>query len=246
MMTWLPAAIQLGPLTLPIDRVSLLLGVWLGLYVMQKLLTHAGYQGKAITNVVFESLVLGFFAALLSPLLFHLQEVISHPLTALFGGIAPSGVVSGSVVFLIALWWKVQAVRPLPPWRALLDATVVALMVGWTLHSLAVEEYGVKSTFRLVAGDSATWYHPIFLYRALLLVIGIAFVIRVVRKSRVGRGGAVGLVWIGWIQLLLSWFESGSLFLLHLTLMQGSGLLLAIIGIALHRLTHDRSSSEGV
>lgn len=127
--------IQLGPFSLPAPGLFLLLGVWVGLTIAERLAPRFRANPNQLYNLVFTVLIAGVIGARLSYVVQHLDAFIKSPLSLFSlnpGLLDPWG---GAAVGLIAGLIYIQR-KQIPLWPTL-DALTPFLAVMWIALGLS-------------------------------------------------------------------------------------------------------------
>lgn len=117
--------LQLGQLAVPLAPLTLIAGIWLGLWLAEKEATRLGLDPNAVYNLAFVGLVAGLVGARLAYVARHVTAYAGDPLaivalnTATFS--MAEGLLSGCLsAYAYGVWRKL-------PWRRTLDALAPAL-----------------------------------------------------------------------------------------------------------------------
>jgi phosphatidylglycerol:prolipoprotein diacylglycerol transferase len=169
--------LQVGPVSLQAPGLILLMGLWFGLIVAERLAPRFGANPNQVYNLVFAALIAGLLGARLSYVLEHLRAFLKSPLNVFSlnpGLLDPiGGMAVGVVVALIYINRK-----QIPVWPTL-DALAPFLAVMWIamgLSNLASgKAFGNETLLPWGIELWGAWRHPTQVYQILtglaLLVI---------------------------------------------------------------------------
>lgn len=127
--------LQLGPLAVPLAPLTLIAGIWLGLWLAEREATRLGLDPNAVYNLAFVGLVAGLVGARLAYVARHVTAYAGDPLAILALNTATfsvaEGLLTGSLsAFMYSVWRKL-------PLRRTLDALAPALAVVGIALALA-------------------------------------------------------------------------------------------------------------
>lgn len=94
--------LQIGPLSLQAPGLVLLLGLWLGLTLAERLAPRFGVNGDTLYNLSFIALIAGIIGARLSFAAQSLQNFLDKPLSLLSPSPNMLDPVGGAVIAIIA------------------------------------------------------------------------------------------------------------------------------------------------
>ena len=165
--------VQIGPFAMQTPGLALLLGIWLGLTLAERLAPHFGANANDIYNLTFSALLAGIIGARLSYVLQFPQAFIASPLSLISLNPAlldPSGgAVIGAFAALIygnrkklALWSTLNALTPL------LAVTAVAIGVS---HFASGDSFGMQTDLPWGIELWGLKRHPSQIYEVILAVL---------------------------------------------------------------------------
>ena len=127
--------LQVGPLSLQAPGLILLIGIWLGLVIAERLAPRFGANPNHLYNLVFVTLIAGLVGARFSYALEHLEAFLQSPLNIFSlnpGLLDPIGGIAVGLVVAIIYMNRKQ----IPPWPTL-DALTPFLSVMWIAFGLS-------------------------------------------------------------------------------------------------------------
>ena len=171
--------LQLGPLAVPVPGLTLLLGVWVALWLVEQAANRSGLNAGAVNSLVFVGLVAGLLGARLAYVARHWSAYATDPWGVFSLNTAALAQMDGVLIGIVAA--TIYGSRQRLPLRSTLDA----LAPGLAAMGVAVALAHVASGDAFGAAVRLPWSvylweeyrHPSQVYEliAALAVLGIAW-----------------------------------------------------------------------
>jgi phosphatidylglycerol:prolipoprotein diacylglycerol transferase len=195
----LPQFIQFGPITIRYYGLFIALAVAGGFYLAIKRAERFGLTKRQAEDILFYTIIGGFVGARLYHVLSSWQFYLNHPIDILKvwnGGLSIYGVVFGSIITLLVLQkgypFLQKRVTLLETLNWLTPSLIVGQIIGRFGNLFNYELYGyptnlpwkmfVPEMFRKSEFSGQSFFHPLFLYEQLGLLI-ILWIIGKIGKS---------------------------------------------------------------
>jgi phosphatidylglycerol:prolipoprotein diacylglycerol transferase len=169
--------LQIGPLALPLPPLSLLLALWFGLSLAEKMAPQRGFSADALYNLTFTGLIAGLIGARLGYVFQYPNAFLEAPLSLIspnpglldpFGGFA-AGLI-GMLIYgqraRLTLWKTLDALTPV----------LAALLVGLALaHIASGEAFGTETHLPWGINLWGATRHPTQFYELGMALALLAF-----------------------------------------------------------------------
>ncbi len=169
--------LQLGPLAIQTPGLMLLLGLWLGLSLAEKIASKRGLSGDHLYNLTFIGLIVGLTGARLGYVFQFLDAFVQSPLGLFSLNPGLLDPFSGFALGLLSMLVYGKR-KNLPFWPTLdaLTPVLAVLMIGVALaHVASGEAFGAETSLPWGIDLWGTTRHPAQFYElaAGLLILGI-------------------------------------------------------------------------
>ncbi len=239
--------LQLGPLAVQLPGLFFLLGVWVGLWLVERRAPRHGIPSETISSLVFWGLVAGILGARLGYALRFVDVYLQEPLALVSlnpSTLAPmDGAVAGGLVSLVygrrkglSLWPTLDALSP--------GLAVFSIALGLA-HLSSGDAFGAPAGVPWAIGLWGARRHPSQIYEIVAAVLILGIVWRL--QERRWPEGILFLSWLGLAaggRLFLEAFRGDSVIVLdRLRLAQ---LLSLAVLLAAMLLMHRRAREAGL
>jgi phosphatidylglycerol:prolipoprotein diacylglycerol transferase len=177
--------LQVGPLALPVPGLTLLIGVWIGLWLAEREAVRLRLDPGAVYNLAFIGLFAGLIGARLAYVARYWSAYVSDPLSVFSLNPATLAPTEGALLGIVAA--ALYGARRKPPLRLTLDALAPAVAVMGVAIAMA----------HLASGDASGAAARVFLeaFRGdSLLILGGCRAAQAVSPRRARSRGPNG-VW---------------------------------------------------
>ena len=240
-------AISFGSLSITWYSIFILIGVFLGGYIVNKEAKRNEMPTYFISNLVFWCVVFGILGARIYYVLFNLDYYLSSPLEIFKiwnGGLAiHGGLIAGCITLVI--YSKKYKANILKMLDIVTPGLILAQGIGRWGNFFNQEAYGSSVTRGfleklhipefIIDGMyiNEEYYHPTFLYESVFCLIGffVLLGIRGQKNSKVGNTFGTYLIWYGAVRFFIESLRTDSLMLGNLKVAQLVSILMIIIGI---------------
>jgi len=203
--------LQIGPFAVQTPGLALLLGIWLGLTLAERLAPRFGGNANEIYNLTFTALLAGIIGARLSYVLQYLDAFIASPLSLISLNPTLLDPIGGAVIGIFAaviygsrkklpLWPTLDALTPL--------LAVAAIGVGVS-HIASGDAFGMPTDLPWGVELWGLKRHPSQIYEVALA----SLILWAILPKKLGRGKRGSLVAGGCFWLFLSLSTGARLFL---------------------------------
>lgn len=223
-----PQIISIGPVFLPITLIVLVILIFGAAWLTERW----SPERKDVRGTVSEWLSTALLIALLvykfGPALLNLKQVFRQPATLLYSSGTDLSTALAIILAVGWLGWKLT--KSSYPWEAA-DVIAVASLLTVVSYNVLFKDYGATMTGWWGWEGSDYRYHPLNLYRLIVLLPLLGWVLARWRKIDSGGLFAPITVSIGAAYTLSSFaaYQTSPL-LFGLTLMQWAGILVALAG----------------
>ncbi len=190
--------LQLGPLALQLPGLFLLVGIWIGMWLIDRQAPKHNLPAGTLNNMVFLGLVAGIIGARFWYALRYLDVYLEAPLSLLSLNISTLAPLEGSVTGLLVTWIYGQRKR-LPLWRTLdtlTPAFAVMLIAFGFAHLSSGDAFGAVSDLPWSIELWGERRHPSQVYEIL---VGIMILFAVWKLQNENRPS--GILFLAWIAL---------------------------------------------
>ncbi len=203
--------LQIGPFALQTPGLAILLGIWLGLILAERLAPRFGSNANEIYNLTFTALLAGVIGARLSYVLQYLEAFIASPLSLISLNPALLDPTGGLVIGIFAgaiyanrkklpLWPTLDALTPL--------LAVLAIAFGVS-HFASGDAFGIETDLPWGIHLWGLNRHPTQIYEVILA----SLVLWAILPKKQGRSRQTSKVVGGTFWLFLSLSAGARLFL---------------------------------
>lgn len=243
------------------DRVALDLGIiqiyWYSILVFTAMLVAAflvmregkkqGLSEEFLTNLIFNTIIVGIAGARLYYVIFNLSYYIANPLEIFAiwnGGLAIHGGIIAAVIFVIAYCnhYKVVSLK-------MMDIIVVGLIVAQAIgrwgNFFNSEAYGLVTTYDALQANGVpefiingmyidgAYHHPTFFYESMWCLFGFLgmLIIRRSKDIKIGQLTGFYLIWYGIERLIVEGLRMDSLMLGPIKIAQVISIIFIILGL---------------
>jgi phosphatidylglycerol:prolipoprotein diacylglycerol transferase len=196
----LPQYFSIGPIAVHYYGIFMALAVGAGYWLAMRRLKLYNIQEGDADNIIFWTVVGGFFGARLYHVLSSLDYYTQHPIDIIKvwnGGLSIYGAVLGGITPIVVVkkfFTPNSSLLTFLDWLA--PSVILGQIIGRVGNFFNYELYGyptnlpwkmfVPSQFRLPGFIHHNFFHPLFLYEALANTIILLFLFKVKKKSRPG------------------------------------------------------------
>lgn len=178
--------LQVGPLAIQLPGLLLLLGVWLGTLMSERVARQTQLSTSAISNMIFYALIGGILGARLGYILRFLELYIQSPLGIIALNPNTLSPLEGIVAAILVAFIFGQR-KDLPLWKTLdvLTPGVAVFMVFIGLAHLASgDAFGAETSFPWAIDLWGARRHPTQVYEILAACLVLYFILRLNATSR--------------------------------------------------------------
>lgn len=223
-----PTIIQMGPLFLPLILVVTAILLFTSVWIAERISPAKERVKRKVSEWLPTALLIGLVVYKFGPALLDLKHVLQHPAMLLY--VSGNSISTVMAALIAGGWLAWKAVKHPHSWEVA-DTIAVAGLFTLFGYNVVFKDLGEATSMWWGWGETHYRYHPLNMYRLLLL---LPLVIGVLRMwGRLDRGQVFSLVvlWIGAIYTFVSFFDyhPGSLYF-GLTGKQWTAVLFALIG----------------
>lgn len=235
-----PVMINVGPLFLPLHVVAIALFVFISVWLAERL----SPESRLVRKTVIEWLPAAWLMALVvykfSPALFNLGQVWQNPAMLLY--LSGTDVSLLLAILLTACWLAWKTFHSPLPWAAA-DVMAVSGLLSVIAYNVLFKDLGNTTTLWQIWGNGHYVYHPLHVYRVILLLPLVVWIFRKWSRLENGRVFSLTSLWIGTVYIVTSFadFHTGSL-KFFLTKEQWAGVILALAGFTVKVYQDQRRS----
>lgn len=223
-----PTILSIGPLFLPITLIALVFLIFASVWLTEKWSPERGYVHRTVSEWLPVLLLIALLVYKFAPALFNLKQVWQNPSTLLYSSGTDKSL--ALAVLLAGSWLGWKIVKSSHAW-ATADVVAVAGLLTVICYNFLFKDLGDMTSgwWGWDGGDYR--YHPLHLYRFVLLLPLFIWVLRKWKQLDSGSVFPAIAIWIGIVYTLTSFvdYETGRLFY-GLTLAQWGSILLAVAG----------------
>jgi phosphatidylglycerol:prolipoprotein diacylglycerol transferase len=242
--------IQLGPLAIQTPGLMMLIGLWLGLSLAEKLGVKKGFDPGKLYNLSFIVLVAGVLGGRIAYVLEFPQAFLASPLSILslnttlfnlWGGIG--------LAVIAALWYGQKAKLDLWSTVDVFTPAFAVLAISFGLAHLASgSAYGSASSLPWAIELWGTLRHPTQVYETVLACFGLGLIYWLINQKFTAKGGNTFLVFVAYTaasRLLLEAFRGESQMIGNIRLAQVAAWGLMAASLWILRQRQIPASAEG-
>lgn len=178
--------LQIGPLAIQLPGLLLLLGVWLGTLMSERVARQNQLSASAVSNMIFYALIGGILGARLGYVLRFLELYIQSPLGIIALNPNTLSPLEGVVAALLVAFIFGQR-NELPLWKTLDVLTpgmaVFMIFIGLT-HLASGDAFGAETSLPWGINLWGARRHPTQIYEILLACIVLYLILRFNASSR--------------------------------------------------------------
>lgn len=238
-----PQMISFGPLFLPLSWIVLLLLSLMTVWLAERWSPARERIKGTVSDWLPTVLLIVLFVYKFGPALLNFKQILQNPMYLLYG--SGTGSSLAVAVLLAGSWlgWKVM--RAPDSWEVA-DVVAVAALLTTVAYFALFRDYGATTTGWWGWRGADYRYHPVNVYRLVLLLPLLIWVLKSWKRLDSGRAFVLTVLWIGIVITATSFFDSQfSSVMLGLTPVQWAGILLAVLGLVFNMvIDHQRTISS--
>lgn len=223
-----PQIISIGPVFLPITLIVLVVLIFAAAWLAERLSPERNDVKGTVSEWLPTVLLIALLVYKFGPALFSPKQMLQQPALLLYSSGTDLSTMFAVILSVGWLGWKL--IQSAHPWEAA-DVTAVAGLLTVVIYNGLFKDYGATMTgWWGWAGDDYR-YHPLNLYRLIVLLPLLVWVLAKWRKLDSGGLFAPIMISIGAVYTLSSFVanQTGRL-ILGLTMVQWAGILVALAG----------------
>lgn len=223
-----PQTISIGPVFLPLSLITLVVLIFASTWLAERCSPVKQQVKGTVSDWLPTLLLIVLLVYKFGPSLFNLKQVFQTPALLLYGSGSTASTALGLVLAGSWMGWKV--VKSPRAWEVADVIVVSGLLTAVAYHAL-FKDYGATMTGWWGWGGGEYRYHPLNIYRLILLLPPLIWALTKWKQLQGGKLFGFIMIWTGVVYTLTSFFDNqtGRLFI-GLTNEQWMGILLAIIG----------------
>lgn len=238
-----PIIISIGPLFLPLSLIVAVCSMFLSVWLAEKLSPEHKHVRRTVSDWLPTAMLIALLVYKFGPALFNLKEVWHNPAMLLYMSGTDTSVLLAALFAVGWLAWK--TVHSPSPWAAA-DVMAVSGLLTFLVYNALFKDLGETTSVWWGWGNGDYRYHPLHVYRVVLLLPLLVWIFRNWKRLESGRVFGEVALWIGIVYTLTSFvdYRTGGL-LLGLTIEQWIGVSLAITGWVFNMIRGRKKGGTG-
>ncbi|AQS56940.1 hypothetical protein [Novibacillus thermophilus] len=238
-----PIIISIGPLFLPLPLIVAVCSLFFSVWLAEKLSPEHKHVRRTVSEWLPTAILIALLVYKFAPALFDLKEVWRNPAMLLYMSGTDTSVLLASFLTISWLTWK--TVKSPSPW-ATADVIAVSALLTVFVYNVLIKDLGETTSVWWGWNSGEYRYHPLHVYRAVLLLPLLVWVFCKWKRLQSGRVFGLGALVTGIVYTLASFadYQTGRL-VFGLATGQWIGVSLAIKGWIFSVIRDRKKSGTG-